>query len=188
MFKKKAPGKLPETLRQQIAAYINEHLEFVCYAASFAMPSAGADNTECCRPAHLSPRAKKAQITDNTPSLEDMLRQADAGFSETLLREIDKTGKKDSDIYKRANISKQHFSKIRNDPEYRPKKTTAVALAIALQLDLAQTKDLIGRAGYALNNSSKFDLIVRYFIENNIYDIMQINIALHDFDQPLLGA
>ena len=188
MFRKKTPEKLPETLRREIAAYIEKHLIVVCQAATFAMPSVNSSASHKrtkSNQKHIFPAS--AQTTDGI-SLEDMLRQADAGFSETLLREIDKTGKKDSEIYKKANISKQHFSKIRNDPEYRPKKPTAVALAVALQLDMEQTKDLIGRAGYTLNNNSKFDLIVRYFIENHIYDIIQINIALHDFDQPLLGA
>ena len=112
----------------------------------------------------------------------------DAGFTETLLNLIDKSGKKDSEVYKRANLSKQHFSKIRNNPGYTPTKATAVALALALELDLAQTQDLIGRAGYALTNSSKFDLIIRYFIEQRNYNIVEINIALYEFDQTLLGA
>ena len=121
-------------------------------------------------------------------SLPDFLRQEDAGFSETLLRLIDKSGKKDPQIYKKANISKQHFSKIKNNPGYNPTKQTAVALALALELDLEQTKDLIGRAGYALSNSSKFDLIIRYFIEQGNYDVMEINLALYEFDQNLLGC
>ena len=121
-------------------------------------------------------------------SLEDMLKQADAGFTETLLNLIDKTGKKDSEIYKKANISKQHFSKIRNNPAYKPTKPTAIALALALELSLEDTKDLIGRAGYALTNSSKFDLIIRYFIEQGNYNVVEINIALYEFDQALLGA
>jgi hypothetical protein len=121
-------------------------------------------------------------------SLEDMLKQADAGFTETLLNLIDKTGKKDSEIYKKANISKQHFSKIRNKPNYKPTKPTAIALALALELSLDDTKDLIGRAGYALTNSSKFDLIIRYFIEQGNYNVVEINIALYEFDQALLGA
>ena len=120
-------------------------------------------------------------------SLEDWLRKTDAGFTETLLRLIDKTGKKDSEIYKRANLSKQHFSKIRNNPDYKPTKATAVALALALELDLDETRDLIGRAGYALTNSSKFDLIICYFIERGVYDVMEINLALYQFDQVLLG-
>ena len=121
-------------------------------------------------------------------SLKDMLKQEDAGFTETLLKLIDKTGKKDSEIYKKANLSKQHFSKIRNNPQYKPTKPTAIALALALELDLKTTKDLIGRAGYALTNSSKFDLIVRYFIENRNYNVLEINMALYEFDQPLLGV
>ena len=121
-------------------------------------------------------------------SLEEMLKQADAGFTETLLKLIDKTGKKDSEIYKKANLSKQHFSKIRNNPDYKPTKQTAIALALALELDLEQTKDLIGRAGYALSNSSKFDLIIRYFIEQKNYNVVEINIALYEFDQSLLGS
>ena len=121
-------------------------------------------------------------------SLEDMLKQADAGFTEKLLNLIDQTGKKDSEIYKKANLSKQHFSKIRNNPDYKPTKQTAVALALALELDLEATRDLIGRAGYALNNSSKFDLIIRYFIEQGNYNVVQINIVLYEFDQSLLGG
>ena len=121
-------------------------------------------------------------------SLADMLKKADAGFTETLLKLIDKTGKKDSEIYKKANISKQHFSKIRNNPQYQPTKATALALAIALELNLEKTKDLIGRAGYALTNSSKFDLIVSYFIEQGNYNVVEINIALYEFDQSLIGG
>jgi len=121
-------------------------------------------------------------------SLRDFLKRADAGFTETLLKLIDRSGKKDSEIYKKANLSKQHFSKIRNNPDYRPTKQTAIALALALELNLEETKDLIGRAGYALSNSSKFDLIIRYFIEQGIYDVVQINMALYEFDQSLLGG
>ena len=121
-------------------------------------------------------------------SLEEMLQHTDAGFTETLLKLIDRTGKKDSDIYKRANISKQHFSKIRNNPAYKPTKATAIALALALELDVAQTNDLIGRAGFTLSNSCKFDVIIRYFIEQRNFNVVEINVALYDFDQPLLGA
>ncbi len=121
-------------------------------------------------------------------SLEDYLTRMDAGFSETLLRLIDRSGKKDSEIYARANVSRQHFSKIRNKPDYRPTKATAIAFAIALELNLEQTKDLIGRAGYTLTNSSKFDLIIMYFIQQRNYDLFEINAALFRFDQSLLGA
>ena len=127
-------------------------------------------------------------VASKALSLEEMLKRADAGFTETLLNLIDKTGKKDSEIYKRANISKQHFSKIRNNPNYKPTKPTAIALALALELSLEDTKDLIGRAGYALTNSSKFDLIIQYFIEQGTYNVVEINIALYEFDQTLLGG
>lgn len=121
-------------------------------------------------------------------SLDDFLKKKDAGFVETLLSIIKQKGAKNSTVYKKANISKQHFSKLINDPNAKPSKPTAIALAIALELDLEETRDLIGRAGYALTNSSTFDLIIRYFIEHEQYNIIEINIALYEFDQILLGA
>lgn len=121
-------------------------------------------------------------------SLADLLAQTDAGFSETLLKLIDQTGKKDSEIYTKANLSRQHFSKIRNNPHYQPTKPTAIALALALELNLEQTRDLIGRAGYALTNSSKFDVIIMYFIRERNFNLFDINAALFEFDQSLLGG
>ena len=85
-------------------------------------------------------------------------------------------------------MTRQHFSKIRNNPNYKPTKATALALALALELNLEQTKDLIGRAGYALTDSSKFDVIIKYFIEHGIYDVLSINVFLYDFDQMPLGG
>ena len=120
-------------------------------------------------------------------SLEEMLRQADAGFSQRLLQLIDERGCKDSEIYKKACVSRQHFSKIRNQPDYRPTKPTAVAFVMALELDMEQASDLLGRAGFALGNSSKFDVIIRYCIEQRIYNIVRINFMLYKHDQPLLG-
>ena len=122
------------------------------------------------------------------PSLGDLLLETDAGFSETLLKLISRTGEKDSAVYKRANISRQHFSKIRNDPAYQPTKYTALAFAVALRLDLAETRDLLERAGFALSRSNLGDMIVQYFIERGHYDINDINIALFDHDQPQLGS
>ena len=153
-------------------------------APCYAEPECYADSSADFAPCYSAP----VPVFPSTHTLRDMLKQEDAGFSETLLKLIDKSGHKDSAIYKKACLSKQHFSKIRNNPDYKPTKATALSLAIALELDLEQTKDLIGRAGYALTNSSKFDLIIRYFIEQKIYNVVDINIALYEFDQSLLGG
>lgn len=121
-------------------------------------------------------------------SLFDLLDEVDDTFSEALLRLIDAKGKKDPEIYKRANVDRKHFAKIRKNPNYQPSKATALALAIALELNLDKTKDFIGRAGYAISHSSKTDIIVEYFIERREYDIFTINETLFAFGQPCLGA
>lgn len=120
--------------------------------------------------------------------LDELLDDLDASFSETLLALIDERGLTDAQVYHRANLSRQLFSKIRGNRAYRPTKATAVALAVALELDLDQTQDLLGRAGLALSRSSRFDVIVRFFLERGIHDVFRMNEVLFAYDQPLLGS
>lgn len=120
-------------------------------------------------------------------SLDDVMNQLGETFQKRLLRLVDEKGMSDVDVYKKANLDRKLFSKIRCNVDYTPKKKTAVALAIALKLNLDETKDLLGRAEMALSPSNKFDLIIEYFIQNNVYDIYAINLLLFEHNQQLLG-
>lgn len=109
-------------------------------------------------------------------------------FRDMLLRLIDEKGLSDPEVYKRANLDRRLFSKIRSNPDYQPTKNTVLALCIALRLNLDQTTDLLRLAGFALSPTSKSDLIVQYFIDREIYSIHTVNEMLFEFDQKLLGA
>ena len=129
-----------------------------------------------------------SEATPKGASLDDLIDNLDESFSSTLLRLIDVTGKKDSEVYNRANIDRRLFSKIRSNAHYTPSKPTVLAFAIALELNLYQTEDLLKRAGFALSHSRKFDVIVEYFIQSKQYNIFEINEVLFSYDQPLLGG
>ncbi len=182
--------KLSEQLFQNVSSYIDAHYvdetTQKLYSARYERPERRRRDLELQQSCMAMPCA--AAASQPKASLKDFLKQKDAGFVETLLELIQKSKQKNAAIYKKANISKQHFSKLIHGANATITKPVAVALALALELDLARTKDLIGRAGYTLSNSSIFDLIIQYHIENRIFNVVQINVVLYEFDQPLLGV
>ena len=125
----------------------------------------------------------------STPAhtLDEAVSHISDTWQESLLHLIDTKGYTDVDVYKRANVDRKLFSKIRSNANYQPRKITAVAFALALELNLDETRDMLARAGYALSPSSKFDLIIEYFIDHEVYDTYTINLALFEHGQPLLG-
>ena len=167
------PVALPECLQEDDAS-IAAPRPFV--AANIRMPGAAMPGAPSRAGATLD-----AEIAQLVATL-------DAPFSTTLLALIDARGMTDVEVYHRANISRQLFSKIRGNESYRPSKQTVVALAIALELDMSATQDLLARAGFTLSKSSKFDVIVRFFIERGIYDLFQLNEVLFAYDLPLVGS
>ena len=133
-------------------------------------------------------RKPKPLTADRKEDLDVMLRQLDEGFSRTLLKLIDEKGLTDVQCYKRANVDRKLFSKIRSDPHYKPSKTTAVAFALALELSLPETQSLLSRAGFTLSHSYLADVIVEYCIRQKQYDVLSVNELLFSYDQPLLGS
>ena len=134
-------------------------------------------------PSAIEPQVGAMPRTD----WKKLIRSTDEGFSQALLRLIDEKGISDVQCYKRANVDRRLFSKIRSDPEYRPSKPTVFAFAIALELNLPETRSLLEKAGFALTHSSKLDVVLEYCIKERFYDVLQINEVLYELDLPLLG-
>ena len=162
------PVALPECLREDDAPTVMPSASRPFVASSIGMPGAPS----------------RAGTTLDA-EIAQLVATLDAPFSTTLLALIDTRGMTDAEVYHRANISRQLFSKIRGNESYRPSKQTVVALAIALELDMSATQDLLARAGFTLSKSSKFDVIVRFFIERSIYDLFQLNEVLFAYDLPV---
>ena len=160
-------------------------------AASLQEMRMGSVCMDAAMPARASFAAEEMQFDASVPepdSLESWLEQIDEPLSVVLLKLIDERGLTDAQIYNRANISRQVFNKIKNQPNYHPGKSTVLSLCVALELDLPETEEVLSRAGFALNPSEKFDLVVKFFILRGVYDHFEINKTLFALDLPLLGT
>ena len=186
----KASYKISEKLFSDIAEYIDDNYvdEHVDHSYERVRMNAFSRSASRARRNDVSLEmcCKEAMPLNN--ELDAKLRQIDESFSQMLLRKIDENGMTDAECYKKANIDRKLFSKIRSDVYYKPSKPTAIAFAIALELSLAETENMLRKAGFALSHSNKFDIIIEYFISRGNYNIFEINEALFAFDQSLLGA
>lgn len=173
---------------------LREYVDDAYVESSPHLYDRSAELRELCVPEewHFAAEPPAPAPTPSAPvtpdELAERLAHLDASFSEALLALIDERGLTDAQVYRRANLSRQLFSKIRSKSDYRPSKPTAVALALALDLTLPQTQELLAHAGLTLSRSSKFDVIVEFYLARGVHDVMTVNEALFAFDQPLLGS
>lgn len=184
----KAAYRISSKLFSDIASYIDDHyVETHINKTSEAMRRQKQfREMDLCESISL-PEPSNVPLS-KAATLEDALQQMDESFSEMLLRKIDESGMTDSQCYKKANIDRKLFSKIKNDKYYKPSKPTVLAFALALELPLPEIQDMLMKAGFALSHSSKFDVIVEYFTLKQNYSIYEINEALFAFDQSLIGG
>ena len=150
------------------------------------MPMAKCIQAPMCADAMMP--CKRETSSAAGKSLREYMKQMDRSFQEMLFDLIDESGMTDVECYKKANVDKRTFSKIKSNKDYKPSKQTVIAFAISLQLDMDTTQELLATAGFTLSRSKVFDKIIRYFIHNGNYDIFEINEALFEFDQTLLGV
>ena len=169
--------------------YVDEHDEdfYEAFDGSIdEMPMAKCIQAPMCADA-MMPRKRETSSAAGK-SLREYMKQMDRSFQEMLFDLIDESGMTDVECYKKANVDKRTFSKIKSNKDYKPSKQTVIAFAISLQLDMDTTQELLATAGFTLSRSKVFDKIIRYFIHNGNYDIFEINEALFEFDQQLLGV